>query len=95
MIFNAASTMTNLFLNSQNRLFLCLGIGLLMRVLVFHPAKINFVKLEACAIIFSIALPVFKFMKHEIKKLKFLYLLLLLQQLFSLLTTTFYETEDL
>ena len=30
MIFNTASTMTNLSLNSQNRLFSCSGIGLLI-----------------------------------------------------------------
>ena len=34
----------------------------------FHPIKINFVKPEACAIIFSSASPVFKFMKQRNKK---------------------------
>ena len=63
MIFNTASTMTNLFLNSQNRLLSCSGIGLLIGFLVFHPIKISFVKPEACAIIFSTASPVFKFIK--------------------------------
>ena len=61
MIFNTASTMTNLSLNSQNRLFSCSGIGLLIGFLVFHPMKISFVKPEACAIILSTASPVFKF----------------------------------
>ena len=63
MIFITASTMTNLFLNSQNQLFSCSGIELLTGFLVFYHIKINFVKLEACAIIFSTASPVFKFMK--------------------------------
>ena len=63
MIFNAASTMTNLSLNSQNRLFSCSGIGLLVGFLVFHPIKISFVEPEACAIIFSTASPVFKFIQ--------------------------------
>ena len=45
--------MTNLSLNSQNRLFSCSGIGLLLvGFLVFHLIKISFVKPEACAIIF-------------------------------------------
>ena len=63
MIFNAASTMTSLSLNSQNRLFSCSKIGLLIGFLVFHPIKISFVIPEACAIIFSTASPVFKFIK--------------------------------
>ena len=63
MIFNTASTITNLFLNSQDRLFSCSGIGLLTGFLVFHRIKLNYVKPEACAIIFSIISPVFKFMK--------------------------------
>ena len=63
MIFNAASTMTNLSLNSQNRLFSCSGIGLLVGFLVFHPINISFVEPEACAIIFSTASPVFKFIQ--------------------------------
>ena len=83
MIFNTASTMTNLSLNSQNRLFSCSGIGLLIRFLVFHPMKISFVKPGACAIIFSTALLVNKFMKQRNKKLKMLYKLLLMQPLFS------------
>ena len=61
MIFNTASTMTNLSLNSQNRLFSCSEIRLLIGFLVFHP--ISFVKPEACAIEFSTASPVFKFIK--------------------------------
>ena len=36
IIFNTASTMTNLSLNSQNQLFSCSGIGLLIGFLVFH-----------------------------------------------------------
>ena len=70
MIFNTASTMTNLFINSQNRLFSCTGIGLLMGFLVFHLIKINFVIPEACAIIFNTASLVNKFMKQRIKKIK-------------------------
>ena len=50
MIFNTASWMTNLSLNSQNRLFSCSEIGLLIGFLVFHPIKISFVKPEGCAI---------------------------------------------
>ena len=63
IIFNTAPTITNLFLNSQDRLFSCSGIGLLTGFLVFYHIKMNFVKPEACAIIFSTASPVFKFMK--------------------------------
>ena len=61
MIFNTASTMTNLSLNSQNQLFSCSGIGLLIGFLVCYPIKISFVKPEACAIIFSTASSVDKF----------------------------------
>ena len=63
MIFNTASTMTNLALNSQNQLFSCSGIRLLIGFLFFHPIKISFIKPEACAIIFSTVSPVFKFIK--------------------------------
>ena len=59
MIFNTASTMTNLSLNSQDRLFSRSGIGLLIGFLLFHPKKISFVKPEDCAIIFSTVSPVF------------------------------------
>ena len=65
IIFNIASTMTN----SQNQLFSCSGIGLL----VFYLIKINFVKPEACTIIFSTASFVNKFMKHRNKKIKNVY----------------------
>ena len=65
MIFNTASTMTNLSLNSQNRLFLCPGIELLVRSLIFYSIKISFLIPEAYAIIFSTASPVFKFMKKR------------------------------
>ena len=82
MIFNTASTMTNLSLNSQNRLFSCSGIGLLIGFLVFHLIKISFVKLEACAIIFSTASSVNKLMKQWNKK-KMLYTLLFMHPLFS------------
>ena len=68
MIFNTDSTITNLSLSSQNRLFSCSGIGLLVRFLVFHSIKISFLKPEACAIIFRTA--VFKFMKKRNKKIK-------------------------
>ena len=47
--------MTNLSLNSENRLFSCSGIGLLIGFLVFHLIKISFVISEACAIIFNTA----------------------------------------
>ena len=40
MVFNTALRMQNLSLNSQNRLFSCSGIGLLIGFLVFHPIKI-------------------------------------------------------
>ena len=68
MIFNIASRTANLSLNSQNRLFSCSGIKLLTGFLVFHPIKISFVKPEACAIIFSTASSVNKFMKQRNKK---------------------------
>ena len=68
MIFNTASTMKNLPLNSQNRLFSCLDIGLLIRFLVFYPIKISFVKPEACAIIFNTASSVNKFIKQRNEK---------------------------
>ena len=70
MIFNTASTKTNLSLNSQNRLFLCLRIELLTEFLVFHRIKINFVKPEAYAIIFRTASPVFQFMNKRNKNIK-------------------------
>ena len=68
MIFNTASTMTNLSLNSQIRLFSCSGIGLLIGFLVFH--LISFVIPEACAIIFNTAPLVNTFMKKRNKKIK-------------------------
>ena len=67
MIFNTAPTMTNLSLNSQNRLFSYSGIGLLIGFLVFHLIKISFVIPEACAIIFNTASLVNKFMKQRNK----------------------------
>ena len=73
MILNTASTMTNSSLNRQNRLFSYSGIGLLVSFLVFHPIKISFVKPEACAIIFSTASPVFKFMKMRNKNFSNVY----------------------
>ena len=71
MIFNTASTMTNLSLNSQNRLYSCSGIGLLIGFLVFHLIKINFVIPEACAIIFNTASLVNKFFKTPCSRLEF------------------------
>ena len=68
--FNTTSTIKKLSLNSQNRLFPCSEIGPLIGFLVFHPIKINFVKPEAYAIIFSTASPVFEFMKKRNKKIK-------------------------
>ena len=70
MIFNTALAMTNISLNSRNRLFSCSGIGLLIGFLVFHLIKISFVEPEACAIIFSTASSVNKFMKQRNKKIK-------------------------
>ena len=68
IIFNTASTMTNLSINSQNRLFSCSGIGLLIGFLFLHLIEISFVKPEACTIIFSTASSVYKFMKQRNKK---------------------------
>ena len=73
MIFNTASTMTNLSLNSQNRLFSCSRIRLPIGFLVFHLIKISFVKPEACTIIFSTVSSVNKFMKQRNKKIKNVY----------------------
>ena len=84
MIFNPASTMTNLSLNSQN-LSSCSQIGLFVRFLVFHSIKISFVKPEVREIIFSTASPVFKFIKKWNWKLKMFYMLLLTQPLSSFL----------
>ena len=70
MVFNSASTMTSLSLNSRNRLFSCSGIGLLIGLLVVHLIKISFVKPEACKIIFSTASSVNIFMKQRNKKIK-------------------------
>ena len=69
MILNTASTMTNLSLNSQNRLFSCSRIRLLIAFLVFHLIKISFVIPEDCAIIFNTASLVYKFMKQRNKKI--------------------------
>ena len=41
--------------------------------LLFHLIKINFVKPEACTIIFSTVSPVFPFMKQRNKKIKIVY----------------------
>ena len=65
--------MTNLSLNSQNRLFSCSGIGLLIGFLVFHLMTISFVKPEACTIILSTASSVNKIMKQQNKKIKNVY----------------------
>ena len=79
MIFNTASTIANLSLNSQNRPFSWSGIELIIGFLVLQPIKISFVKPEACAIIllrqwesyvFSTASPIFKFIKQRNKKSK-------------------------
>ena len=70
MIFNTASTMTNLSVNSQNRLFSCSGIGLLIGYLVFHLIKISFVIPESCAILFNTASLVNKCIKQRNKKIK-------------------------
>ena len=94
MIFNTASTLTNLFLNSQNRLFSCLGIGLLIGFLVFHLMKISFVIPQACAIIFNTASLVNKFMKQRNKKIKNI-VYVAAPTFFFLLTKMFHETRDL
>ena len=94
MIFNTASAMTNLSLNSQNRLFSCSG--LLIGFLVFYLIKISFVKPEACATIFSTASSVNKFMKQRNKKIKnVVYVVAHAPTFFFLITKTFYETQDL
>ena len=96
MIFNTASTMKNLSLNSQNRLYSCSGIGLLIGFLVFHLIKISFVIAEACAIIFNTASLVNKFMKQRNKKIKsIVYVAVHASTFFFLLTKTFYEIRDL
>ena len=96
MIFNTASAMTNLSLNSQNRLFSCSGIGLLIGFIVFHLIKIRCVKPETCAIIFSTASSVNKFMKQRNKRIKnVVYVAAHAPPFFFSLTKTFYETRDL
>ena len=94
-IFKTASAMTNLSVNSKNRLFSSSGIGLLIGFLVFHLIKISFVKPEACAIIFSAASWVNKFMKQRNKKIKNVYVAAHAPPFFFLLAQTFYETRDL
>ena len=59
-----------------------------------HKQK-SFVKPEACAIIFSTASPVFKFMKKRNIKIKNVYVAAHATPFFVLLTKTFYETRDL
>ena len=96
MILNTASTMTNLSLNIQNRLFSRSGIGLLIGFLVFHLIKISFVIPEACAIIFSTASSVNKCMKQRNKKIKnIIYVAAHAPTFLFLLTKTFYGTRDL
>ena len=96
MIFNTASRMTRLSLNSQNRLFSCSGIGLLLGLLVCHLAKISFVIPEVCAIIFNTASLVNKFMKQRNKKVKNIaYVAAHAPTFLFLLTKTLYETQDL
>ena len=88
--------MTNLSLNSQNRLFSCSGIGLLIGFLVFLLMKISFVIPEACTIIFVTASLVNKFIKQRNKKIKnIVYVAAHAPTFFFLLTKTFYETRDL
>ena len=96
MIFNTASTMTNSSPNSQNRLFSCSGIGLLIGFLVFNLIKISFVIPEACTIIFNTASLVNKLMKQRNKKIKnIIYIAAHAPTFFFLLTKTFYEIRDL
>ena len=84
-----------LSLNSQNRLFSCSGIGLLIWFLDFHFIKISFVIPKACAIIFSTASLV-NFMKQRNKKIKnIVYVAAHAPTFFFLLTKTFYETRKL
>ena len=88
--------MINLSLNSQNQLFLCSGIRLLIGFFVFHLIKESFVKPEACAIIFSTASSVNKFMKQRNKRIKMVvYVGIHVLRFFVLLTKTFYGTRDL
>ena len=96
VIFNTASTMTNLSLNRQNQLFSCSGIGLLIGSLVFHLIKISFLIPETCAIIFNTASLVNKFMKQRNKKIKNIVdVAAHAPTFFFLLTKSFYETRDL
>ena len=93
MIFNTASTITNLSLNSRNRLISCSVIGLLIGFLVFYLMKISFVKPEACAIIFNTASPVNQFMKQRNKKIKnVVYVAAHAPPFLFVLTKTFGET---
>ena len=88
--------MTNLSLRSQNRLFSCSGIGLLIGFLVFHLVKISFVIPEACAIIFNTASLVNKFVEQRNTKIKnIVYFAAHAPTFFFLITKTFYETRDL
>ena len=85
--------MTHLFLNSQNRLFLC---SWFIRLLDFYSIKINFMKPEAYAIIFGTASPVFEFMKQRNEIIKnVLYVAAHAPFDFFSPTKTFYGTRDL
>ena len=76
----------------KEKVLLWLEIGLLIRFLVFHPIKINFVKPETCAIKFSIASPIYKLTKVNNKKMKHA---AAHAPPFSFLPTKmFYETRD-
>ena len=87
--------MTNLSINSQNRLFSCSGIGLLIGFLVFHLIKISFVIPEADAMIFNTASLINKFMKQRNKKIQnIVYVAAHAPIFFFLLRKTFYETRD-
>ena len=87
--------MTNLSLNSQNRVFSCSGIGLLIGFLISHLIKISFVKPKACAIKFSTVSSVNKFMKQRNKKIKNVYVAAHAPPFIFSLTKTLYETRNL
>ena len=69
---------------------------MLIGFLVFHFIKMSFVIPEACAIIFSTASFVNKFIKQRNKKIKnIVYVAAHAPTFFFVLTKTFYETRDL
>ena len=95
MIFNTASTMT-IPKQPKSTFFLFSRIGLLIGFLIFHPEKMNFVKSEACAIIFITTSLVFKFIKEQNKFFSnVVYVAAYVSPFFFLLTKTFSKTRHL